>query len=538
MTNEKKSRPPLLIVCTGRVAEAAYLPQQIVGYRGNPFIEALPPIMAEDEVMENLARYPPYDDSERLMSPELKLHIIQSALQFFAPLPIHLDLERRFSRMIRAGYQMRNPLRRGFWCDADAKVRSLTPSTSVMPNCARALPLGFTIIGFPGVGKTTSVEAVLSLYPQVILHKEYAGRNFTHTQIVWLKMECPFDGSIKGLCLNFFQTVDAIIGTQYHQNYATGRRTLDELLPYVARVAAAHGIGVLVLDEIQNLSEAKSGGACKMLNFFVQLSNTIGIPVVLVGTYKAKAVLGGEFRQIRRGTGQGDLVWDRMEEGVWIDETDETSGPGVWQLFLESLWTYQYLRTPCPLTAELGHVLYEETQGITDFAVKIYMLAQIRAITVDPGGEERLTANIIRSVARDSLRQAQKVLGALRRGDMRSLSNVEDVHPIKIDSYIKRARIELREAGKYHPGEAKTSGEAVQSPPSAADSGGESVAASRKPSPRRGGRRKKSEAVYPDGDLRAHVAQGAGDGTSAYESLRQAGLIQSPTEFLEEEDAA
>ncbi len=86
----------------------------------------------------------------------------------------------------------------------------------------------------------------------------------------------------------------------------------------MARVASNQSLGVLVIDEIQNLSEAKSGGHRKMLNFFVQLINTIGLPVVLVGTYKAMSVLGSEFRQMRRGTGQGDLVWDPMaEDEVW-----------------------------------------------------------------------------------------------------------------------------------------------------------------------------------------------------------------------------
>jgi hypothetical protein len=175
--------------------------------------------------------------------------------------------------------------------------------------------------------------------------------------------------------LNFFQAVDNILETSYERNYATGRRT-DELLLKMARVAANHGLGVLVIDEIQRLSYAKSGGAEKMLNFFVQLSNTIGIPVVLVGTFKAREILSGAVHQIRRGAGQGDMVWDRMPEGKWV--ADSYGSPGVWQLFLESLWRYQYTRTPCPLTAELAHALYQETQGITDFAAKGFMLAQAR----------------------------------------------------------------------------------------------------------------------------------------------------------------
>jgi len=38
---------------------------------------------------------------------------------------------------------------------------------------------------------------------------------------------------------------------------------------------------------------AKSGGSEKMLNFFVNLVNNVGVPVVLVGTPKAVKVLQG-----------------------------------------------------------------------------------------------------------------------------------------------------------------------------------------------------------------------------------------------------
>ena len=75
----------------------------------------------------------------------------------------------------------------------------------------------------------------------------------------------------------------------------------------------------------------------------------------------------------------------------------------IWELFIESLWQYQYVQKSSPITAQLIYALYDVTQGITDFAVKVYMLAQMRAIVT---GIERITENIIRSVAADSLRLA------------------------------------------------------------------------------------------------------------------------------------
>lgn len=506
---------PSILVGKGRIEQATYRDPELPNYRDNPLIEALPAILTQDETAELLADYPDYDKEQRTMPAHLRLHLIQNALQFFAPLPVHFDLEQRFSRMIRVGYQARNPAVNGFWGDVQTRVQSLRKTHQ----SSRSTATGFTIVGISGVGKTTSIEAILSLYPQVILHHCYRENNFSFTQIVWLKLDCPFDGSIKGLCLNFFQAVDDLLGTRYYENYASGRKTVDELLPRMALVASLHSIGVLVIDEIQHLSQAKSGGSSKMLNFFVQLINTIGLPVVLVGTYKAISVLSGEFRQTRRGTGQGDLVWDRMKK-------DE-----IWDWFLECLWGYQYVQKRSKLTPELSDALYEVTQGITDFAVKVYMLAQIRAIAT---GEETVTAQGIRLVAQESLRMANPILQALRTGDTRILHTVEDVHPIDLDSFLQQAQGKLNKAEQLqtlsrtrNKSSSEKSSQTQKS--SQPETGTKSVAAPPKTS------RNRNKKKLGADSLPEIAAIGEKQKLTAYDSMRQAGLIRPATEYLLEE---
>jgi len=231
-----------------------------------------------------------------------------------------------------------------------------------------------------------------------------------------------------------------VLGTEYAHTYGSERRTLDALKPDMALIAAAHGLGLLVVDEIQRLSAFKSGGPIRMLDFFVQLVNTIGVPVLLIGTYGALPVLSGEFRMMRRSAGQGDLVWDRMREDA------------VWQEFVRRLWIYQYTETLTELTPALAHVLYEETQGVTDLAVKVFLLAQIRAIVT---GKEKVTAAIIKSVAKDNLRLSRRVLQAMREGDVKYLSTFEDLEPLDFTSCV------AREQSQYAPMEIAVTEDAV-----------------------------------------------------------------------------
>lgn len=517
MTNNPLT--PSVFVGTGEIKQANYRDAEIPSYRGNPLIEALPPILDQDNTSDLLERFPVYSEAHRKIPAHLRLHLIQDALQLFIPLPVHFDLEQRFSRMIRVGYQARNPALRGFWGDINNRVQSLGVPSRTPP---RSTATGFTIVGISGVGKTTSVEAILSLYPQVIIHNRYLEQDFNFIQIVWLKLDCPFDGSIKGLCLNFFQAVDDLLGTRYYDNYASGRKTVDQLLPCMAKVASLHSIGVLVIDEIQHLSQAKSGGSSKMLNFFVQLINTIGLPVVLVGTYKAMSVLCGEFRQTRRGTGQGDLVWDRMKK-------DES-----WEWFLECLWEYQYVQQPSRLDADLSNALYDVTQGITDFAIKVYMLAQVKAI-VDQ--EEIITSQNIRQAAQEGLRMANPILKALKENDIRVLSTVEDVYPMEIDSYLSEVQSQLNKEQQLRALSRKRNSDVEQKPsnPSASTVATPSKTQAATTNKRKSKGRKRSQPLA--GSLPDIAAIGEKQNLTAYDALKQVGCIRSANEYLVEEVA-
>lgn len=134
---------------------AKYNKQGLIDYDGNPLIEALPPILSQDEAYDLLCNYPPFHEGERQLSPHLRFNALYRLQHFFQPVTKHLNLEMNFSRLIRTGYISRNPL--------DSNQVKLLTGEAYQYICNTASSL--TFMGFSGIGKTTAIERILSLYP-------------------------------------------------------------------------------------------------------------------------------------------------------------------------------------------------------------------------------------------------------------------------------------------------------------------------------------------------------------------------------------
>lgn len=407
----------------GSAVPAQYQEQTIPAFQGHPWIEGLPPMVSREEAKRLMARYPAYDPSDR-ERPAEEREMLAAGLSvlFRHPIGLHAELESRLSRLIRWGYVGRNPMHPTFQANVDAREHALEIRGKGQNLFVTARPVpgprpaatGLTFLGTTGIGKTVGGEMALSRYPQVIVHTEYRGRKLLMTQISYLRLQCPKDGSIRTLIENFFQEMDALhaqlpMKTNYDRGYLPRNPTIFQLIPSMARLAAQHGLGLLVLDEVQDLNPRGSGA---ILSFLVQLVNTIGVPVVLIGGVDALPVLMAQFRQARRGATEGDLIVRRAEPGRGF------------RSFCEILWRYQYTRHYTDLTDELVQALYEGSQGITQYLVSLHKLSQIRAIA---SGIEYVTPEIVRSVARDSFAQAGPVLRAIARGDKDVLRRMGDV---------------------------------------------------------------------------------------------------------------
>jgi hypothetical protein len=401
-------------VLMGYQLKAKYKEQYIENYRNNPLIESLPDIYKQNEVINMLKRLPSLNEGDKDLPVEIRLHLIsQIRGDFLQPLPLHLNIELAISRMIRTGYVGRNPISPLYAKLFTEDFIEILNSSSKKQRTNRSTATSHAVIGISGIGKSTAVEEVLLLYPQVIIHDESNDEKYKIgylKQIVWLKIECPFDGSRKSLCLNFLRAVDDILGTTYLEKFKY--LTEEQLIGKMAHISSLHCIGLLVIDEIQRMKKGEEGQ--KTVNFFVEMHNKLGVPLFFVGTYKAFNLFNNLLANARRVSEEGLEIVDRM------------SNDKEFKYFLNTLWNFQYTKEKMPLTDEISEYIYDQTQGITSLVINLFMHSQVKAIME---GIEKLTIKIIKETAKERLRIFIPFINALRIGNRKDLEKYDDLKP-------------------------------------------------------------------------------------------------------------
>ncbi|MDP5032498.1 AAA family ATPase [Paraglaciecola sp.] len=409
---------------------ASYSPTGVKRYDGNPFIEALPPILTVAQAGKSIKGKVEFHPSERLAEPKSRMHMVVSLLDdYFQPLSQHVQLQEKIDLMLRMGYVGRNISDGSLNRKLQEGYEFIKSGGDVLANFAveKTTARSMSLIGVSGAGKSKSLERVLATYPQVIYHEQE-----NRFQVTYLKIECPSNGDLESLCLNFFSAVDNLLGTDYERRYAKQRLSVPKMLALMRQTANNRAIGVLVIDEIQRLSQVRSGGKEQMLEFFVELVNTVGIPIVLVGTPKARPIFELELQSGRRSAGLGSIYWETIPQ--YVTRKNERLLNPNWVRFTDNLWKYQWLRHgDDPLNDEIRECWYSLSQGVLDIVVKLFVLAQLRAIA---NKKERITVGILNSVYEQELKPVHPMLDALRSGDADKIVKYSDMRVVDLDKRI------------------------------------------------------------------------------------------------------
>lgn len=392
---------------------AQYSQSEIPEYVGNVFIEALGPIPSSRQLATLMANHPPYDPLDREKPDHIRKHLMLRLKRFYEPLTEQNSIAQILGEMVRSGYVNRNPSTPRFkrFLQESYQQRQNLDTVQQIPD-TEPMCDSYAVIGVSGVGKSRLTRRGLSQFPSIIWHPELRMH-----QIPYIIVECPYNGTIRQLAMNFFNELDKIAGTSYEMRLAKRKLTVEELIREINAAAHLFGIGLIVIDEIQH-AKAASGttGETRFLNFIVRFVNTSIAPVVLIGTMSSLEMLQSDFRQARRTLGA--LLRNHQKDNEWNH-------------FLKSMWVYQWTRIPTPLTDELNDAMYQRTQGVLDLAVKLYQYVQRRAIDCQA---EQITTEMIHVVADEELTRVAPMVEALASGDYPKLARYGDLTVPEFDA--------------------------------------------------------------------------------------------------------
>lgn len=214
----------------------------------------------------------------------------------------------------------------------------------------------FTIIGKSGIGKSSAINHAVSL----ITENKLIEINNPYTKIIpCLTVQCPFDSSVKGLLLEILRMVDTILESDYYTTVRTSRSaTVDMLIGMVSTISLNH-IGLLIVDEIQNVVNSKNGK--NLIGALTQLINNSGISICMVGTPECTKFFEQAMQLARRSIG---LKYTNMQYDDYF------------RYFCKMIFSYQYVKNKTNIDESIIEWLYNHTSGVTSVVISLIHDAQ------------------------------------------------------------------------------------------------------------------------------------------------------------------
>lgn len=384
------------------VVDAVYKAQSLPMFQGNILIEALPLPLDDDDLIGALWKLPDFTEEQRRWSIHERLQMISTLESFLVPLGRNLHLYRAIDSMIRYGYIGRAPRTADYIRVYQELYAASKQGRAFSVRASQLTPqLSAAFLGFPGMGKTTGLKRTLATYPQVIKHPAH-----NIIQVVYLHIGMPFDGaSVRAIAHAILRAIDKLVPDgDYYETYAKPSAGAVPLINSVARILHMHCVGMVIVDESQNLLHAPVGDD-KLMALLVSASNELGVPFLFTATEDIRELLGKRLSLGRRSVGYGFEAWRPLARSGRLES------PGEWEEFLSVLWRYQWVKEAVGLTDDTSELVYHLCPGIPDLAIKLFACAQWRAIL---DGSEKITHELLLSVAKRELQTVMPWVDAVR----------------------------------------------------------------------------------------------------------------------------
>jgi hypothetical protein len=236
----------------------------------------------------------------------------------------------------------------------------ITHSTLLGDSCGAA-NAGFTLLGYSGCGKSSALKILFSNYPQVIMHHD----GFTRIpQITYLVVNCITNSNFSALYDGIGNAIDMALGnlSGCYENEIKRISSLGKKADKIRELVEKFAIGIIVFDEIQliDFDSSKENSFEGLLT----LCNRTKVAIGIIGTEDAYDKMFTKLRTARR---TGNMIPGNLY----------CHDKRYFSVVVNSLFRYTWFKERVKLNTDILNALYDNTKGIIDQLIGIYMFMQL-----------------------------------------------------------------------------------------------------------------------------------------------------------------
>ena len=378
----------------------------------------MPPLLTNKELSEALSVLPPYDPCIRNASSAERLIELSRLYEVYVPSPMSAEIYCKLYLALLRSLQKKQTKA----TNAQGYINKQGISNGIIGGSD-----SFTVISNSGLGKTSAISRAISLIaPKSIIITEEPYARIAPI----ITVQTPYDCSVKGLLLEILREVDKALDTEYCSYAIKSRATTDALIGTVSNVCL-HSVGLLVLDEFQNVC-GKNGN--NLMGVLLNLINSSGISVAMVGTLETKAFFSNAtFQMSRRSLGLefGSLPLDHYFYSL-----------------CRVLTSYLYVQNDFVLTDDIVQWLHTHSNGITSVVVSLIHDAMELAIL---DGSETLSIASLKKAYNQRLTLLHKHIDIkpVRHSSIKqSIDTIAPILEVVSENFISATLKRVKESGE------------------------------------------------------------------------------------------
>lgn len=345
-------------------------------------LEQLPPMLTGEALKEALTVLPEYHPSIMQEEAGIRLTALSDLYQMYLPSQMSVEIYSKIAIALRHSLKKKQ-------CGRMANRQRNENYRGMAGGNFNGIIGGsdsFTIIGESGIGKSSAISNAVS----VASGNRILETDTPYTRIIpCVTVQCPHDCSVKGILLETLRLVDEALGSSYYEQAIRARATTDMLIGSVSQAALNH-VGLLVVDEIQNVCGNRNGA--ELVAMLTQLINNSGISICMVGTPESVTFFEQRVQLARRALG---LFYPPLAFDGYFTE------------FARRVFSYQYVRNPSEITEPILLWLFEHSAGLPSLVVSLIHDAQEIAII---SGKETLGLETLNEAYRSRIQMLQRYI--------------------------------------------------------------------------------------------------------------------------------